>query len=79
MMTIGVLEALEEIGLSCPQNVALACFDDLPFAKAFRPHLTSVSQPCYQIGYQGADLLLQRVRGELSGQGPELPSGWNPS
>jgi LacI family transcriptional regulator, galactose operon repressor len=70
MMTIGVLEALEEMGLSCPNDVALACFDDLPFAKAFRPHLTSVSQPCYQIGYQGADLLLQRVRGELSGQGP---------
>jgi LacI family transcriptional regulator len=70
MMTVGVLEALEEMGLSCPNDVALATFDDLPFAKVFHPHLTSVSQPCYQIGYQGADLLLKRVRSELSGQGP---------
>ena len=70
MMTIGVLEALEEMGLSCPNYVALATFDDLPMAKVFRPHLTSVSQPSYQIGYQGADLLLKRLRGEASDQGP---------
>jgi LacI family transcriptional regulator len=70
MMTIGVLEALEEMGLSCPNDIALATFDDLPMAKVFRPHLTSVSQPSYQIGYQGADLLLKRLRGEASDQGP---------
>jgi LacI family transcriptional regulator len=70
MMTIGVLEALEEMGLSCPNDVALATFDDLPMAKVFRPHLTSVAQPSYQIGYQGADLLLNRLRGEVSSPGP---------
>jgi LacI family transcriptional regulator len=63
-MTVGVLEALEEMGLSCPDDVALATFDDLPVAKAFRPHLTAVVQPCYQIGYQGASLLLQKIHGE---------------
>lgn len=70
MMTMGVLEALEEMGLSCPNDVALATFDDLPIAKVFRPHLTSVSQPSYEIGYQGANLLLRRVSSELSSQGP---------
>jgi LacI family transcriptional regulator len=65
MMTIGVLEALEEMGLSCPDDIALATFDDLPVARVFRPHLTAVVQPCYQIGYQGAELLLHRIRGEL--------------
>ena len=65
MMTIGVLEAMEEMGLSCPADIALATFDDLPVARVFRPHLTAVVQPCYQIGYQGAGLLLQRIRGEL--------------
>ena len=63
-MTVGVLEALEEMGLTCPDDVALATFDDLPVAKAFRPHLTAVVQPCYQIGYQGAGLLLQKIHGE---------------
>jgi LacI family transcriptional regulator len=72
MMTIGVLEAIEEIGLSCPGDVALATFDDIPFTRVLRPHLTSVAQPCYQIGYQSAELLLQRVRGELSGRAPVI-------
>lgn len=67
MMTVGVLEALEEMGLSCPQDVAIASFDDFPIAQVFRPRLTSVAQPCYEIGYQGADLLLRRIRGEFSG------------
>jgi LacI family transcriptional regulator len=66
MMTLGVLEALEEMGLSCPEDLALATFDDLPVANVFRPRLTAVAQPGYQIGYQGAELLLQRLRGELT-------------
>jgi LacI family transcriptional regulator len=70
MMTIGVLQALEEMGLSCPEDVALATFDDLPVARAFRPHLTSVWQPSYDIGFKGAELLLKRVRGEITESGP---------
>jgi LacI family transcriptional regulator len=66
MMTLGVLEAMEEVGLSCPGDVSLASFDDLPLANVLSPHLTSVAQPGYQIGYQGAELLLGRIRGELS-------------
>jgi LacI family transcriptional regulator len=62
MMTIGVVRALEEVGLHCPADIAVASFDDLPFATAFRPHLTAVVQPAYEIGYQGADLLIKRVQ-----------------
>jgi LacI family transcriptional regulator len=72
MMTLGVLEALEEIGLSCPEDIALATFDDLPVAKVFRPHLTSVWQPSYEIGHQGATLLLQRLQGEISSPAPVI-------
>ncbi|HWB99653.1 MAG TPA: LacI family DNA-binding transcriptional regulator [Bryobacteraceae bacterium] len=68
MMTIGFLQALEEVGLSCPDDVALATFDDLPVAAVFRPHLTSVAQPGYQIGYRGADLLIERLQQKISGR-----------
>jgi LacI family transcriptional regulator len=70
MMTLGVLEAMEEIGLSCPGDLALATFDDLRIARFFRPHLTSVVQPAHMIGYQGATLLIQRVLGEIDSQVP---------
>lgn len=62
MMAVGVVRALEEIGLECPGDIAIASFDDLPLASAFRPHLTAVALPAYQIGNKGAELLIKRVR-----------------
>ena len=66
LMTIGAIQAMEEASLRCPEDIAIASFDDLPLADVFRPHLTAVAQPAYQIGYRGAELLIQRVKGELT-------------
>jgi LacI family transcriptional regulator len=61
-MALGVLKAVEQLGLHCPEEVALAMFDDLPLTDSFRPHLTAVAQPAYTIGFQGAELLLERIQ-----------------
>jgi LacI family transcriptional regulator len=63
LMAIGVLKALAELGLSCPRDIALTAFDDLPLTEVFKPHLTAVAQPAYSIGYKGAHLLIQRIEG----------------
>jgi len=65
MMTVGVIQALEETGFRCPADVAVASFDDLPFSDAFQPHLTSVDQPAYRMGYEGAQLLVGRLQGKI--------------
>lgn len=70
LMAIGVLKALAELGLGCPQDVALATFDDLPLTEVFRPHLTAVAQPAYSIGYSGAELLIQRIEARESDNSP---------
>jgi LacI family transcriptional regulator len=70
MMTIGAIQALEETGLRCPADIAIASFDDLPMTEVFRPHLTAVAQPAYQIGYQGCELLIKRVLHQLKSQRP---------
>lgn len=70
MMTIGVIMALEETGLMCPADIAIASFDDLPLAAAFRPHLTAVAQPAYDIGREGATLLIQRVERKIKAHKP---------
>jgi LacI family transcriptional regulator len=44
--------------------VAIASFDDLPVMEVF--HLTAVAQPAYQIGFRGAELLIQRVEHQLN-------------
>jgi len=70
MMTLGVLQALEELGLRCPEDCALVTFDDLPAAAVFRPHLTAVAQPAYDLGFKAAGLLMQRMEGTLDGAAP---------
>jgi LacI family transcriptional regulator len=70
MMAIGVIQALAETGLRCPADIALASFDDLPMTEVFHPHLTAVAQPAYQIGYRGAELLIQRVAHKVTSRRP---------
>lgn len=70
MMTLGVLNALDELRVRCPEDIALASYDDLPLAASFRPRLTAVSQDGYKMGYLGAELLMQRVKGRISDPQP---------
>jgi LacI family transcriptional regulator len=65
-MTLGVLQAFEELGVRCPEDVALATFDDLAGDRAFHPRLTAVSQPGYEIGARGATLLMDRIEGKVT-------------
>jgi DNA-binding LacI/PurR family transcriptional regulator len=64
LMTLGVLDAMEKRGLSPPRDLLLATFDYLALMNAFHPRLTAVAQPSYRIGYEGAGLLIERIRGK---------------
>lgn len=68
VMMLGLLLALDELGVRCPADIALATFDDLPFAHSFHPHLTAVAQPGKLIGYQGVNLLLDRIEQKRTGE-----------
>jgi LacI family transcriptional regulator len=70
MMTLGALNAMDELGVKCPTDLALASYDDLPLAASFRPRLTAVAQDPYRIGQIGAELLIQRVKGLISDPKP---------
>jgi LacI family transcriptional regulator len=65
VMTLGVLRAFEELGVRCPDDVALACFDDPVGDRYFHPRITVVAQPGYDIGAQGATLLMDRIEGKM--------------
>jgi DNA-binding LacI/PurR family transcriptional regulator/DNA-binding transcriptional regulator YhcF (GntR family) len=63
-LAVGVLQALGELDLRAPQDVALTSFNDSIYAEMTRPQLTSSSFPAYQIGKQAAELLQAAMRGE---------------
>lgn len=70
LMTIGFIHALNELCLQCPDDIAVASFDDLPLSEVFRPQITAVSQPAYQVGYDGAQLLIDRLQRKISSRAP---------
>ncbi len=70
-IAIGVLAALREHGLRVPEDVALAGFDDLPFAELIEPPLTTVRQFPAEMGGRATGLLLTLLR-EGRADGPRL-------
>jgi len=63
MIALGVLAAIREAGLRCPQDVSVIGFDDLELAETTNPALSSVSQSGYQLGSTAASILLERIQG----------------
>ena len=66
MIALGVLLALREAGLRCPQDISIMGFDDLDLAETTNPALSSVSQSGYQLGTTAASILLDRINGDTS-------------
>ncbi len=60
-MVIGALQAITQVGLRCPQDIALVGFDDFEWAAVMHPRLTTVRQPTYEIGQKAAQLLFERL------------------
>lgn len=63
-LTLGTLLALRQSDRKCPDDVALAVFDDHPWAAVASPALTAVRQPDYEVGRTAATLMLRRLAGE---------------
>ena len=60
---IGVLRALADAGRRVPQDVAVIGFDDVLYAKAQTPPLTTVRHPTFELGYRAVEVLLEYLTG----------------
>ena len=72
-MTVGMMIAVNELGIRIPDELSLIGFDNLEFARACCPALSIVSQPTMEMAKETASLMLARlgVEGEAS-SGPEV-------
>ena len=43
--TVGAMMAINEYGISVPEDLSVFGFDDMPFAKVIKPHLSVIAQP----------------------------------
>jgi len=64
LMTIGFMTAADEIGMRCPEDFGLVSFDDYPWLSCFRPRLTTIELPKYELGDTAIRLILERIQGK---------------
>jgi LacI family transcriptional regulator len=72
LMALGCYDALVERGLSCPDDVSIVGFNDMPFADKFNPPLTTVRIPHYEMGRRAAELLLERIEADGTAPGDDI-------
>jgi LacI family transcriptional regulator len=60
-MLLGLLRAIREMHVRCPEQVSVIGFDDHVWSEFFHPPLTCVSQPSYEIGRRAFEMLLKRL------------------
>lgn len=63
LLAVGAERALLLRGHSIPDDVAIVGYDDVQFAEMSHVPLTSIRQPAYDLGYEGAQLLLEEASG----------------
>ncbi len=62
LMALGCYDAFVDRGITCPEEISVVGYNDMPFAGWFSPPLTTVRLPHYEIGIRAAELLLDRMR-----------------
>ena len=64
LIALGVLRAIREVGLECPDHISLVGFNDIPQAEFFGPPLTTVHVPQRDMGTQAATMLIAQIEGK---------------
>ena len=65
LIALGCYDALRDYGLTCPDDLSIAGFNDMPFIDKMAPPLTTVRIRHYDLGAEAARVLL----GEIDGGG----------
>lgn len=63
-LQIGALQAIRLAGLRVPDDLAMAGFDDIPYAAHLTPSITVVAQQARTLGVIAAQLLLDKLSGK---------------
>lgn len=71
LIALGVLDAIQDLGLDVPGDVAVTGMDNIDVASVTCPPLTTIAKPKARIGEEAAALLIDRIEGKVVGP-PQL-------
>lgn len=61
LIALGAYEAMGDAGLSCPDNISVTGFNDMPFVDRLTPPLTTIRIPQYELGREAARRLVELI------------------
>jgi LacI family transcriptional regulator len=61
LMAYGVYKVCARLGKRVPQDISVVGFDDIAYSELLTPPLTTVRQPSYRLGAEGAKMLLAQL------------------
>lgn len=64
IMALGAIKAVKEFGLSVPNDISVAGYDDVVFSSISDPALTTVKQNIPEICSQTVDMLMDKITGK---------------
>jgi LacI family transcriptional regulator len=75
MMAVGAIEALASRGLSCPDDISIVGYDNMPLARHMTPPLTTIDLPGEALGKMAAEMALQAIeQPELRSETIQMPA-----
>ncbi len=61
VMALGALQAMNDLGFKCPDEISLASIDDVPWGNVIQPRLTMVVQTVDDMARIATELLMDRI------------------
>lgn len=56
-IALGAITAAKELGLRVPEDLTVIGFDDVDDTTMFHPYITTIAQPCYELGRESFKIL----------------------
>jgi LacI family transcriptional regulator len=66
LMTLGLMGAIVEQKIACPDQVSVLGFDDFDWAASFNPRLTAMAQQMLEMGRSAMEMLVQRIESPVA-------------
>ncbi|KJE33047.1 LacI family DNA-binding transcriptional regulator [Bacillus licheniformis] len=66
LLMLKIISCLYELGISIPEDVGIAGFDDTEWYKLIGPGITTIAQPSHEMGRVAMERIIKRIEGDES-------------
>ena len=66
LIALGCIDALADAGMSCPENISVTGYNDMPLVDRLNPSLTTIHIPLAEMGAYAARMLVRHLEDEQS-------------